>query len=65
MDFTGKGCEVPGGPMVGPCCNLDKGGCGCFLPAKIKALNASCPKDKWPAVMTDQEAYNFEKKLGE
>jgi len=28
-------------------CDSDKGGCGCYMKAKVLVKEASCPKDKW------------------
>lgn len=28
-------------------CKLSNGGCGCYLPAKRRAMDESCPKNKW------------------
>lgn len=28
-------------------CDRSKGGCGCFLKAKVRSLSSSCPKQKW------------------
>jgi hypothetical protein len=43
MDTTGKDCFIPG---TQPCC----GACGCSLAAKIRSMQSSCPKGKWPSV---------------
>lgn len=28
-------------------CKLRNGGCGCYLPAKRRAMDDECPKGKW------------------
>jgi hypothetical protein len=28
-------------------CKLRNGGCGCYLPAKHRAMDEECPKNKW------------------
>lgn len=28
-------------------CSRSKGGCGCYIPAKICCLDCKCPKAKW------------------
>ncbi len=28
-------------------CDKAKGGCGCYLAAKTRSVNSSCPKNKW------------------
>lgn len=28
-------------------CDKSKGGCGCFMPKKVYATKAKCPKKKW------------------
>ena len=28
-------------------CNKKKGGCGCWIPAKVWGKDSKCPKDKW------------------
>ena len=53
-EFKGDKCLVPG---TGPCCN----NCGCSLSLKSRALSDNCPKDKWKAVLTEEE----ENKLNE
>lgn len=61
FDLEGKGCMVPG---TQPCCNQDKGGCGCSLSLKTRSLSSSCPLDKWPAEVTEQEEDLIKQKLG-
>jgi len=31
-------------------CVEEKGGCGCFVAAKVKLKSEACPLDKWKAV---------------
>lgn len=52
LDTTGEGCHVP---TTAPCCNKNKGGCGCSLALKLRSLSTDCPLDKWKAVVTTQE----------
>jgi anaerobic ribonucleoside-triphosphate reductase len=47
-EFKGDKCLVSG---TGPCCN----DCGCSLSLKTRALSDSCPKDKWKALLTEEE----------
>ena len=28
-------------------CSKSKGGCGCYIPAKICCISCKCPDDKW------------------
>jgi hypothetical protein len=51
-DTDGKGCSVPG---TAPCCSELSGGCGCSLSLKGRSPSSSCPKNKWLAVMNEQE----------
>lgn len=51
-----KSCVVPG---THPCCNLDKGGCGCSLAFKTRSLSSGCPLDKWKAELSEQEEDNL------
>jgi hypothetical protein len=60
-DEIGDGCMVKG---TGPCCNQDKGGCGCSLEFKTRSLSSSCPKDKWLAELTVEEERVLNQKLG-
>tara|TARA_Y100000401_G_scaffold116598_1_gene122769 strand:+ start:502 stop:867 length:366 start_codon:yes stop_codon:yes gene_type:complete len=48
LDTQGSGCAAPG---TQPCC----ADCGCSLGFKTRALSSSCPKDKWPSLMSDDE----------
>jgi hypothetical protein len=52
FDEKGEGCMVPG---TQPCCNEQKGGCGCSLNWKTKSLSSECPKGLWKALLTLQE----------
>lgn len=60
-DFQGSGCLVPG---TEPCCNQDKGGCGCSLKLKTRSLSSECPIGKWKAELTQQEEDLLNEKLG-
>jgi hypothetical protein len=60
-DETGEGCMVPG---TQPCCNEKKGGCGCSLSLKTRALSSDCPLNKWKAEMTEEEEDWLNEKLG-
>jgi RNase P subunit RPR2 len=60
-DEKGEGCTVPG---TQPCCNELKGGCGCSLAFKTRALSSECPLKKWKAEMTEEEEDQLNKKLG-
>lgn len=61
FDDNGEGCLVPG---TQPCCNEKKGGCGCSLGFKTRSLSSSCPKNRWVAVMSEQEEDLLKQKLG-
>lgn len=53
--------------MVGgtaPCCNEKKGGCGCSLSLKTRALSSECPLGKWKAELTEEEEDKLNEKLG-
>lgn len=52
IDYDGKGCLIP---LTGPCCDLNKGGCGCSLQYKLRSLSSDCPKHHWSAVMSEEE----------
>jgi hypothetical protein len=58
LDKDGNFCLVPG---TQPCC----GDCGCSLGLKTRSLSSSCPLDKWPALMTEEEEEALNKKLGD
>jgi hypothetical protein len=60
-DRTGDGCMVSG---TEPCCNKDKGGCGCSLKFKTRSLSSACPNSKWDAELTQQEEDALNQKLG-
>jgi hypothetical protein len=60
-DFVGTGCLAPG---TQPCCNQDKGGCGCSLGFKTRSLSSDCPMGKWKAVVTQEEEDMINEKLG-
>jgi hypothetical protein len=60
-DPSGEGCMVVG---TAPCCNQDKGGCGCSLTFKTRSLSSECPKGYWLAEMTQEEEDKLNEKLG-
>lgn len=51
-DSTGSGCMISG---TQPCCDENKGGCGCSLKLKTKALSSDCPLGKWKALISEEE----------
>ena len=55
-----KGCMVVG---TSPCCNQDKGGCGCSLGFKTRSLSADCPMGHWKAELTQEEEDALNQKL--
>lgn len=63
IDHKGTGCMVSG---TGPCCDINKGGCGCSLGFKTRSLSSSCPLEtpKWEAVMSQAEEDALNAKLG-
>lgn len=60
FDEEGTGCIVPG---TAPCCNLNKGGCGCSLGFKTRAMSAACELGHWHAEMTPEEEDQLNAKL--
>lgn len=60
-DETGTGCLAPG---TQPCCNQDKGGCGCSLKLKTRSLSSSCPKGHWQAEISQDEEDLLNTRLG-
>jgi len=60
-DTTGTGCMVPG---TAPCCNLEKGGCGCSLNFKTRSLSAACEAGHWHAELSQEEEDKLNEKLG-
>jgi hypothetical protein len=56
-----KGCMVVG---TSPCCNQDKGGCGCSLNFKTRSLSSCCPKGHWKAELSQDEEDQLNQKLG-
>ena len=60
-DVQGEGCFVPG---TQPCCDENKGGCGCSLSLKTRSLSSDCPLDKWKAELTEEEEDQLNQKLG-
>ena len=61
LDEEGEGCIIPG---TQPCCNEKKGGCGCSLSLKTRALSSECPLGKWKAELTEEEEDKLNQKLG-
>jgi hypothetical protein len=61
LDEEGEGCMIPG---TQPCCNEKKGGCGCSLSLKTRALSSECPLGKWKAELTEEEEDKLNQKLG-
>jgi len=61
LDVQGEGCTLPG---TQPCCNENKGGCGCSLSLKTRALSSDCPLGKWEAELTEEEEDKLNEKLG-
>lgn len=60
-DEIGDGCMVGG---TQPCCNQNKGGCGCSLTFKTRSLSSECPFKHWDAVLTEDEENTLNEKLG-
>jgi hypothetical protein len=56
-----NGCMVVG---TSPCCNQDKGGCGCSLKFKTRSLSSDCPNGHWKAELTQEEEDQLNQKLG-
>lgn len=56
LDTKGSECAMPG---TQPCC----GDCGCSLSLKLRSLASNCPKDKWPAYLTEDEELDLLKQL--
>lgn len=61
-DTTGSGCSIKG---TQPCCNKNIGGCGCSLSIKARSLGTDCPKKKWLAITTEQEAEMINHQIAE
>jgi hypothetical protein len=61
FDEKGEGCLVPG---TAPCCNEKKGGCGCSLSLKTRALSSGCPLGKWKEELSEEEEDKLNQKLG-
>lgn len=63
-DDKGEGCVLPGSQ---PCCNENKGGCGCSLSLKTRSLSSSCPHPdgpKWEEEISEEEEDKLNEKLG-
>lgn len=56
-----KGCMVVG---TSPCCNQEKGGCGCSLKFKTRSLSSECPMGHWKAELSQEEEDMLNQKLG-
>lgn len=56
-----NGCMVAG---THPCCNQNKGGCGCSLGFKTRSLSSACPLGHWQAELTQEEEDKLNQKLG-
>jgi len=61
LDVQGEGCMMAG---TQPCCDERKGGCGCSLGFKTRALSSECPLGKWKAELTQEEEDQLNQKLG-
>lgn len=64
LDVQGEGCLVP---TTQPCCNINKGGCGCSLSLKVRSLSSECPHPegpKWKAELSQDEEDQLNQKLG-
>ena len=61
LDAEGEGCMVPG---TAPCCNEKKGGCGCSLSLKTRALSSECPLGKCGADISVEELDKLNEKFG-
>jgi len=48
IDKKGTSCVMPG---TQPCCGV----CGCSLALKLRSLSSACDKQKWEAVVTQEE----------
>lgn len=53
-------CVIPG---THPCCNKEKGGCGCCLHFKVRSLSTSCPLGYWDKILTENEEDLLNQKL--
>lgn len=63
-DVVGTGCMVTG---TQPCCNKEKGGCGCSLSLKTRSLSSDCPHPdgpKWTAILSQEEEDKLNHTLG-
>ena len=48
LDTKGDACFAPG---TQPCCS----DCGCSLSFKTRSPSSACPKEKWRAVLTEEQ----------
>jgi hypothetical protein len=39
------------------------GVCGCLIHAKTRSLSSSCPVDKWPALLSEEEEWRLNQLL--
>ncbi|NDB57851.1 hypothetical protein EB001_05340 [bacterium] len=56
LDLLGTDCLAPG---TQPCCSE----CGCSLKFKTRSLSSSCPVNKWPALLSQEEEDDLLSKL--
>lgn len=61
LNVQGTGCLVAG---TEPCCDINKGGCGCSLKFKTRSLSTDCPLNKWKAELSQHEEDILNEKLG-
>lgn len=54
--FDEEGCLVQG---TQPCCDINRGGCGCSLNFKTHSLSSECPLGHWGAWMTEEQEMKF------
>lgn len=47
-DDTGEHCYIPG---TEPCCKI----CGCSFALLLRSLSSECEKEKWKAVLTEEQ----------
>jgi len=57
VDLVGTECAAPG---TEPCCS----DCGCSLAFKLRSLSSSCPKEKWFAIMNEEQEEKLKKEIG-
>jgi len=59
--LSDSGCMVV---ATSPCCNQEKGGCGCSLTFKTRSLSSECPMGLWKAELSQAEEDMINQKLG-